>query len=147
VEISANGKEWLAVLIFFSSFIFFTLGETVWLERKGWSKIGKSLAFAFITNIFSFGFGFFVIFLVFGVVMAMAWDGSLQKIPAQNYTVGAALIAASLFPFILLALAKRLLLLLFKMSRGKAAWLFSFVSSFLVLAASVCFPILFLYFF
>lgn len=144
---SAVGKEWIAVLIFFLCFVLFTIGEAVWLYRAGWSNIGKSLVLALTTNIFSFCIGFFIIFIVFGVVLALAWDGSLEKVPGQDYSIGAALIAAMLFPFFLLTLSKKLLLMLLKIQNGKRAWLFSITSSLLILTTSTVFPVLLLYVF
>jgi hypothetical protein len=140
-------KEWLALLIFLLCFVLFTIGEAIWLNRKGWAGFGKGLAFSLATNFFSFVIGFFVVFVILGVILAMAWDGSIEKIPAQNFTLWAALIFAGLFPLILLTLAKRLLLALFKMQGGKLAWLFSIVSSIFILLVPIALPALFLYIF
>ena len=52
--------------------------------------------------------------VVFGVILAMAWDGSLQNVKGGDASVWAAIIAAVVFPFLLLTLAKFLLLRVFR---------------------------------
>ncbi len=140
-------KEWIAVLIFVLCFLGYSVGEAVWLKRKGWASLGRSLAFAAATNFFGYAIGFFVLFVVFGVVLAMAWDGSLNQFPLNDYGIAVVLILAVLFVPVLLALSKRLLLKLFKLQTGKSAWLFSILSAILILIFSIGLPILFLYVF
>ncbi len=66
---SGTAKEWIAVLIFVLCVAGYTVGEAVWLKRKGWADFGRSLAFAAATNIFGYAVGLFVLFVVFGVVL------------------------------------------------------------------------------
>jgi hypothetical protein len=65
----------------------------------------------------------------------LVWDGSAQKLPARDLTLGVAVALAALFPVVLLILTKRLMLRIFKMSDVRSPWLFS-------LAAAVAFFLL-----
>jgi hypothetical protein len=137
--------EWLTILIFFVCFTGLTFGEASWLNRRKWDTYGRSLAFSAATNIFSFGIGFFVLFVVFFIVLALAWDGTLNKVPGRDNTAVAALVLAALLPFVLLTLSKVLLLALMKMKKGKPAWLFSAASAAALLIVSTGLPVAFIY--
>lgn len=140
---SGSIKEWLVFFVFIFLAIGLTLAEAIWLNKKGWTNFGKAFALAVATNVIGFFVGFFVIFVVFGVILAMAWDGSLEKIG------DAGIIAAMLFGFlffpIFLALCKRLFLKILKIQTGKSAWLFSFASAFLIVFLSLGAPVLVVY--
>ena len=143
---SATLREWMIVWSFFLVIAGSTVAEAVWLNRKGWAGFGKSLGFSLITNVIGFSGGFFVLFVVFGVVLAMAWDGSLKNFPMKDYGLGATLILAVLFLPALLTVCKRFFLSILRMQTGKSAWLFSLASSVLSLTVSLGIPILLGYF-
>jgi hypothetical protein len=140
-------REWLALLIFLLCFFGFTIGETIWLNKKTQVGFGKSLAFAALTNFLGFSIGFFVVFVIVGVILAMAWDGSIEKFPLNDYGLVITLILATLFTPALLTLLKRLLFFIFKLQSGKTAWLFSIASSVLIFIVSLGLPVIFLYLF
>jgi hypothetical protein len=141
---SGQSTEWLIVAIFFACFFAFTLAEAGWLSRHGSASYGKAFAFSFATNTFSISVGFFISFVIFAVLLALAWDGTLGQASPNDARIWAAVVAAALFPMVLLLLAKRLALRLFKMSVA-SPWVFSGIASlvFMVLVAGV--PVLFLY--
>ena len=111
---AAKGAEWLIVLLFFVCFFACTAGEVMWLHRNKAVEVGRAFAFSFASNLFCITVGFFVSMVTFGVILAMAWDGSLQTVKGGDASIWAAIIAAVVFPFFLLALAKFLLLKVFR---------------------------------
>lgn len=137
---SVNAREWAVVLIYFVVVSGLTILEAFLISRKGWTNFGKSFAFSVLTNVIGFTIGSFVAFVVIGVVLAMAWDGSLEKFPLKDYGIGAFLILGILFFPIFLALCKRLFLKIFNIQSGKTAWIFSFVVSFAVFIISLGLP-------
>lgn len=138
--------EWIIVWAFLLLAVGFTFAEAAWLGRKGWAGFGKSFAFAALTNFIGFGVGFFVVFVVFFVIMMIVFDGAIDKFPAGDYGLIALLIFAFLFTPILLALCKRAFLSVLKMQTGRAAWLYSLVSSISILIVSLGVPFVIGYF-
>lgn len=122
-------REWTPVLIFLVAAVGLTIFEAFWINRQGWAGFGRALGFSAATNFIGFAVGYFVIFVVFGVVFAMAWDGSLEKFPLEDYGIVAFLGFGVLFFPVFLLLCKRLFLKLLKIQTGKKAWLFSLASA------------------
>jgi hypothetical protein len=138
---SGVAKEWAVVLIFLFAVVGLTVLEAFLINRKGWAGFGKSFAFSALTNLIGMTIGFVVLFVVLAVFMAMAWDGSIERFPLHDYGIWAVLIAAVLFSLLLLLLCKRLFLKIFNLQTGKAAWLFSTASSFVIFIISYALPI------
>ena len=136
--------DWIVLWMFFLLFAGFMIVEAVWLSRKGWAGFGKSLGFSVLTNIIGFSIGFFVFVVIGMIVFAMTYNGlHYVEFPlGGEYGQNAILILAALFTPLLLTLCKRLFLLILKMQKGKSAWLYSVVSSILILAISLGVPIL-----
>lgn len=139
---SEVAREWLVVLSFFLAFDGFIIAEAVWLNGRGWASFGRSLGFSVLTNFIGYAVGFFVLFVVFGVFLAMTWDGSLKKSPMSHYSVGAILILSVLFIPVLLIVCKRIFLSPLKIRINKSRWLYSLASSVLGLTISVGIPVL-----
>lgn len=144
---SGQTKEWLVFFVFLFLAVGLTFIEAIWLNRKGWTNFGKAFAFAVATNVIGFFVGFFVMFVVFGVILAMAWDGSLQEQPLGDAGIIAAILFGVLFFPIFLALCKRLFLKILKIQTGKQASIFSFAGSFLIVFLSLGVPVLLIYLF
>ncbi len=143
---SSNTKEWITVAVFFIGFFAFTIAEAYWLSRSDTAKRGRFFAFAFVSNIFSVSVGFFVSFIIFGVLMALAWDGSLEKIPSDSAGIWTAVAVAAVFPILLLTLAKRLLFRGLKLADVTRPWLYSVAASLLFFVVVIGLPFLFVYF-
>jgi len=143
---SGVAREWTVVWIFFVAVFGLTILEAFLISRKGWTGFGKSLAFSALTNFIGFAVGFLVLFVVFGVVLAMAWDGSLERFPLKDYGIGATLVFGVLFFPLFLMLCKRLFLQIFKIQAGKPAWLFSLASSLVIFVISYGLPVFAAYF-
>lgn len=124
-------KDWLVVLAFFVAFFAFTAAETMWINRRTSDAFPRSLFVAFGSNIFAVTVGYFVSFLIMGVVFAVVWDESIDSIPAPNAFLWIAISAAALFPILLLGLMKRLLVRAAKLEQIDRPWLYSFLAAFL----------------
>jgi hypothetical protein len=124
-------KDWLVVLAFFVAFFAFTAAETMWINRRASDAFPRSLFVAFGSNIFAVTVGYFVTFLIVGVVFAVVWDESIDNIPAPNAFLWIAISAAALFPILLLGLMKRLLVRAAKLEQIDRPWLYSFLAAFL----------------
>ncbi|MBA3804348.1 MAG: hypothetical protein H0X14_01355 [Acidobacteria bacterium] len=143
---AAIAKEWIVVLSFFLFIAGFTVVEAVWLNHKGWARFGKSLGFSALTNFIGYAVGFFVLFVVVGVIMMMVFDGSLNIFSMKDYGMAAMLILGVLFIPALLIVCKRVFLSYLTIQTGKSAWLYSIASSLLGLTVSLGAPILLGYF-
>jgi hypothetical protein len=122
-------KEYLVVLLYFVLLLAQGVGEAAWLQRKGWSTWGKSLLFAWLTNLFGFCVGFAVMFVTLGVTLMLAWDGSMSHLPFKGNEMGVILVLVVLFLPALLMLIKRAMMALLTIGRGRRAWTFALFSS------------------
>lgn len=143
---SANTVEWLAVGIFFACLFAFSLAEGGWLSKFSQVPFGKAFAFAFATNTFCVSIGFFVSFAIFAVLLMLAFGGTFQDLSGNDWRIWTAVIVAFLFPVVLLILAKRLALRLFKMQLAGSPWLFSAAASIAFLLFVTSIPVAFVYF-
>lgn len=128
---TAVTKEWLIVAAFFIGFFAFTAAETWWLNRRTTHGAGRAFTFAFATNIFTACVGFFVSFVVFGAIMALAWDGSLASVPGNDFTIWIAAAVGALAPVVILFLAKRWMIKLLKLTDLNKPWAYSAAASIL----------------
>ncbi|MGC2235489.1 MAG: hypothetical protein WA584_04980 [Pyrinomonadaceae bacterium] len=139
---SSVALEWLVILMFLLFVFGLTFAEAFWLSKKNWTTFGKSLAFALTTNAVGFFVGLFVLFVVFGLMLMFSLDGSLQRNPLGEAGIIVAMVFGVLFFPVFLALCKRLFLKILKIREGKAAWIFSFASSFLIVFLALVVPCL-----
>ena len=100
-------KEYLIVLLYFLLLLAQAAGETVWLRRKGWLNGAKSALLVGVTDVIGFVVGFTVLFISVGITFALAWDGSLGKLPLEGGVIIPFLVLVLLFLPALLALLKR----------------------------------------
>ena len=128
-HMSSTNKEWLVILLYFVLLIIEGACEAAWLHRKAWASWAKALLFSWLTNLIAWCIGFFVLFVTVGVTLALAWDGSMQRLPFKGNEAGVALVLALLFLPALLTLIKRAFLALLQMQRGRKAWQFALISS------------------
>jgi hypothetical protein len=139
-------KDWIVVVAFFVGFFAFTIAETAWINRRTAAGFPRSLFVAFGSNIFTITVGYFVSFLIMGVVFAVVWDQSIDQIPAPNAFLWTAIAAAALIPILLLALIKRLLVKAAKLEHIERPWLYSFLSAFLFNISVAAIPLSVAYF-
>lgn len=144
---SSSASEWIVVLLFFAGFIAFTIGETAWLNRKANVPTRTATAFSAITNSLCITVGFFISFAIFAVILAMAWDGSLQNVRGGDASIWTAVAIALVTPFVLLLLTKRVFLKLFRIERVKSAWGYAVASSLVFFLCVLALPSLFTFLF
>jgi len=134
----SNTTQWLIVVLFFACFFAAIAVEVRWLSKKHGVVPGKAVAFSFTSSIFCITVGFFVSMVIFFVILAMAWDGSLQDIKGGDASIWGAIAVAAVFPFLILTLAKFLLLKLFKFESITSPLKYSAIASLgFVLAVTV----------
>lgn len=142
---SATTLEWLVVGIFFACLFAISLAEGGWLAKFNKVPFGKAFAFAFSTNTFAITIGFFVSFVIMAVIMMLAFGGSLQGLSDYDWRLITAVLAALLFPIVLLILAKRLALRIFKMESVTSPWIYSSAASVVFLVLVMAVPTAFIY--
>lgn len=130
---SEIATQWIPVILFLLLFISVIIAEVQWLVRKGWATSGKAIAYVFTTDLLGFGIGSLVIMAVFMAMLMMAFGPAGTGSNAPDAAYWAALIVGVIVPPVLLFFTKRLFLLIFKMQIGKSAWVYSLVSSILIL--------------
>jgi len=101
--------DWLFVAIFFGAFIAVTIGEVVFLSSRLQVPMKKALTTVFLPNFATITLGFFVTFVIFGIILAVAWDENTEM-AGGNTGTWIAFIAALGFPFLLMAAIRRLLI-------------------------------------
>ena len=138
-------REWIAVGLFFVAFFVFTIGEAFYISGGDRLKLGRSFTFAFVSNILSVSVGFFVSFIIFGIVMMVVFDGSVQSIPTGEYGIATALIIAAVFPPILLILGKIVAFRLLKIDFVERKWPYSIAVSIIFFVFVSAVPFLFIY--
>ncbi|MEQ1762890.1 MAG: hypothetical protein ABL984_07090 [Pyrinomonadaceae bacterium] len=106
---SGVSKDWIFVAVFFGAFIAVTVGEIVWLGRKLNVPMKKALTVVFLPNFLTITLGFFVTFVIFGILFAVAWDQNTHM-PGGEAGMWVALVVAFGFPFLLMAAIRRLLI-------------------------------------
>jgi len=143
---SAKTLEWLVVAIFFGCFFIYTILETAWLNKKNDVPVGKAFAFSFATNILCISVGFFLSFIIFGVLLALAWDGTLGQVSGNDWRIWAASLTGAFAPLVLLIVAKRVGLRFVGRGAVGQPLLFSAASAVIFLLFVVSVPVLFAYF-
>lgn len=117
-------------ILFFLLILGVVSAEATWLTRKSWTTAGRAWTFVLATDLIGFGFGFFVSFAIFSVMLMMVFGPAGQGSTSSEGSFWLLTIVAVLFPPVVLVIVKRIFLVLFAMRSGKAAWLFSFVAGF-----------------
>ena len=127
-ESATVAREYLVVLFYWILLIGDGIAEAAWLRKRNWTSWPRALLFSLLTNLLGHCVGFFVLFVSVGVTLALAWDGSMEKLPFKGNEAGVLLLFVILFLPTVLMLIKRVGLIFFKTS-NKQAWLFALVSS------------------
>lgn len=137
--------EWVALFLLIFLFVGAVIAEVQWLIRKGWTTSGRATGFVITTDLVGLGAGSLVILTAFVAMfmMVMGPAGRGSDVPESVY-LAVSIAAIITMPFILI-LVKRLFLLIFKIKSGKAAWLYSLVSSILIIIVVLIPPPLILY--
>ena len=136
---SSEIKEWAVVIVFLLCFPIFTVIEALWLAHRTKVSFWISLLYSLSTNLFACIPGFFISFVIFGVMLMLAWDGTPQRVPVSDASMWVGTIAAVFAPLVLLILLKRLAILIFKLLLSRP-WLYSVLASLVFYIAIVGLP-------
>ncbi|MBK9214888.1 MAG: hypothetical protein IPM59_04705 [Chloracidobacterium sp.] len=137
--------QWLTTGFFVLCFVAAIILEVIWLVRRNWAQAPKAVAFVTFSDTIALCVGFFVPFVIIGMILALAWSGDIEKVAGGDVTLGAAIAVAALFPPLFLFLIKRLFLKVFNIRAGREAWLYSLVVTLLSMAVSFVPPVIFYY--
>jgi len=121
-------REYLVILFYWILLIVDGVLEAIWLRNRKGIGLVKSLVFSLLTNLIGFSIGFCILFVSVGVTLALAWDGSMERLPFKGNEAGVLLILVLLFLPTLLMVIKRVGLIFLK-TANRAAWIFSLLSS------------------
>ena len=137
--------EWLAFFLFIFLFIGSIVAEVQWLVRKGWATSGRAIGFVLTTDLLGFCVGGGVVFIAFFVMFMMVMGPAGRGGTSPEVAYWAVSAVALIFPLVFLVLSKRLFLFAFKIGSGTSAWLYSLVSTVLILVVVLIPPPLILY--
>lgn len=125
--------QWLPAVLFLLLFIGVLCAEVLWLTRKGWATSSLSTGYVLVADLVGFALGGFVMFVAFFIMfmMVMGPAGRGSDVPEWAYVVTS--VIALIISLGLFVLSKRTFLAIFKIRSGKTAWIYSLVSSILIL--------------
>jgi hypothetical protein len=125
--------DWIAFFLFVVLFVGVIIAEIQWLIRKGWASSGRAVGYVMVTDLVGIGIGSFVVLVIFFIMFMMVMGPAGRGGTAPEYAYWVTTAIAIIFPPIILVILKRLFLLIFKIKTGKPAWIYSIVSSILMI--------------
>ena len=140
---SGVSQDWIFVAVFFGAFIAVTAGEVYWLAGKLQVPVKKALTAVFLPNFATITLGFFVTFIIFGILFAVAWDENTHM-PGGEAGMWIALAIAFGFPFLLMASIRRLLIAGMRIEQISRPLPYAIISTIIFFAAVCGLPALFL---
>ena len=135
--------DWLAVAFFLVLFIAAVIAEVAWLTRNGWTTSGRAVAYVLLTDVLGMAVGLFTIFVAVSVMIMMAFGSSGGGGTAPESSYLAVVVFGCVFPPLFLLSLKRLFLLLLRIRRARSAWLYSLLSTILLIIGVFVPPIVF----
>ncbi len=138
---SGGSQDWIFVAVFFGAFAAVTLGEIYWLISSRYVPTTKVLTLVFLSNFATITLGFFVTFIIFGLLLAFA-DGENGGVGSGGTTI--AFIAALGFPFLLMAAIRRLLIGGMRISQISKPLPYSLLSTVIFFSVAFGLPAIFL---
>jgi len=135
--------DWLAVAFFLVLFIAAVIAEVAWLTRNGWTTSGRAVAYVLLTDVLGMAVGLFTIFVAVSVIIMMAFGSSGGGGTAPESSYLAVVVFGCVFPPLFLLSLKRLFLLLLRIRRARSAWLYSLLSTILLIIGVFVPPIVF----
>ena len=135
--------DWLAVAFFLVLFIAAVIAEVAWLTRNGWTTSGRAVAYVLLTDVLGMAVGLFTIFVAVSVMIMMAFGSSGGGGTAPESYYWAVVVFGCVFPPLFLLSLKRLFLLILRIRRARSAWLYSLLSTILLIIGVFVPPIVF----
>ncbi|MEO6656287.1 MAG: hypothetical protein ABIO36_09420 [Pyrinomonadaceae bacterium] len=125
--------DWIAFFLFVFLFIGVMVAEVKWLARKGWAVSGRAVGYVMVTDLLGIGIGSSVVFVIFFIMFMMVMGPAGRGGTAPEFAYWITTAIAIILPPIIFVVLKRLFLLIFKIRSGKEAWVYSIVSSILMI--------------
>ena len=142
---SETDSQWIAVILFAILLVGTVIAEVFWLIRRGMASPGWAAAYVLITDLLSLGIGSIIVFAIAGVMVMMSFGQAGTGGDAPEIAYWAALLVSVILPPLILIALKRSFLFIFRIRRGKAAWLYALTSSLCILVILFILYPLFLY--
>lgn len=137
---SGVSQDWIFVAIFFGAFIAVTVGEIYWLTSSLNVSLKKALTAVFLPNFATITLGFFVTFVIFGIILAVAWDENTDM-PGGDAGTWVAFIAALAFPFLLMIAIRRLLIGGMRIEQISRPLSYAVISTLVFFATAIILPV------
>lgn len=134
-------QDWIFVAVFFGAFLVVTAGEIYWLTSKLQVPMKKALTTVLLSNFGTITLGFFVTFVIFGVLLALT---SAENAGVSTTGTWLAFIAALAFPFLLMAGVRRVLIGGLRIEQIARPLLYALLSTLVFFAAVFGIPAIFL---
>jgi hypothetical protein len=134
--------EWILLLLFVLLLAGVAIAEVLYMVQKCLAPTGRAVGYVLVTDLLGFCIGIFIVSIVFFIMfmMVMGPAGRGSDVPEIAYI--AMSLVGIILPAIFLILAKRVFLSAFKISSGKPAWIYSVVSSALIMILPLAPPAL-----
>ena len=140
---SGASQDWIFIAVFFGAFIAVTIGEIYWLISSLNVPMKKALTIVFLSNFVTITIGFFVTFIIFGLVLALTGYND-EDTAAPGTLTSIAFIAALAFPFLLMAAIRRLLIGGMRIEQISRPLPYAIISTLVFFAAVLILPVLLL---
>lgn len=134
-------QDWIFVAVFFGAFLVVTAGEIYWLTSKLQVPMKKALTTVLLSNFGTITLGFFVTFVIFGVLLALT---SAENAGVSTTGTRLAFIAALAFPLLLMAGVRRVLIGGLRIEQIARPLLYALLSTLVFFAAVFGIPAIFL---
>ena len=134
-------QDWIFVAVFFGAFLVVTAGEIYWLTSKLEVPMKKALTTVLLSNFGTITLGFFVTFVIFGVLLALT---SAENAGVSTTGTRLAFIAALAFPLLLMAGVRRVLIGGLRIEQIARPLLYALLSTLVFFAAVFGIPAIFL---
>lgn len=121
-------QDWILIAAFFGAFFAVTAGEVFWMIRNLGVPAKKALVAVLLPNFLTITLGFFVSFIIFGILLAITAGDNTDLLIGQART-WPAFVAALAFPLLLMAVARRLLIGGLRIEQIKSPLSYSIVST------------------
>ena len=125
--------DWISFFLLIVLIVAAILAEIRWLSRHGWATSGLATGYVFTTSLLGLGIGLSVVMVLFLAMfmMVMGPAGRGSDVPEATYWLTTAI--AIVLPPVILVLIKRIFLSIFKIRSGRPAWIYSAISSILMI--------------
>ena len=140
---SGVSQDWLFIGVFFGAFVLVTVGDVYWLTQKRAVPSKKALTIVFLSNFLTITLGFLVSFIIFGILLAVAWDEN-TTMPGGDTGTWLAFIAALGFPMLLMSAIRRLLITGLRIDQIARPLPYAILSTLIFFAAVFGLPAIFL---